>query len=177
MKHLFGVLLFLAIVIGSVAACSFLAVGPIKEVPPVDGASVVSDEFDGELTNISAYADRVSGSLIINYRIKESANAKRVIIRYSVYQISDSGKVDRMDTAFEDMANIEDKGNATIYHADPAISGVRKGTNLYLMIAAEDSRDATSEPVEFERRTAIPIVMDNGKTTAPLAPRPPVMIN
>lgn len=169
MKHLFGVLLFIAIVVGSVAVYKFLVVPAVAEIPVIEvqeritGKPIVRTGEDTD--SVYAVANRKTGEISVYLDVPVSrTSSEDLSATFSIYTIGgDSEPVAKM-TVTERLLVTKRHGASErwIYRYQAEwLRTVEPGVNLYVMSKVSRTEDGWADVIEFSTQTAVAVLIKN----------------
>lgn len=184
MKHLFGVLLFLAIVIGSIATYKFLVVPATAEIPLIEVVETMRPlkptvRTGDDPNGVYAIASKSRGEITIYLNSPRSrGNDEDMSATFSIYAVSSSGQAVLKMTAVESMASAKRQGASPrrifTYKVD-FLNDLEPGTNLYVVHEVSGPEGHWGKELEFSTNKAVAVVMNQGRVSEiPRAAKPTV---
>lgn len=166
MKHLFGILLFLSIVIGSIATYKFLVVPAITEIPVIEVQERIASKpivrSGDDANGVYAIANRKRGEITVYVDSPISSTGfDEMTATFSFYAISKGEPVMKLN-----MTSLP--GSARRHGASPRrsftykaewLSDLEPSSNLYLMHAL--SRSENVHVLAFSPENAVAVLMKN----------------
>jgi hypothetical protein len=169
MKHLFGILLFSAIVIGSIATYKFLVVPAITEIPVIEvqeritGKPIVRKGDDTD--SVYAVANKKTGEISVYLTVPVSrTSAEDLSATFSFYTIGVEGEPVAKMTATERLLVTKRHGASErwIYRYQAEwLRSIQPSANLYIMSKVSRTEDGWADAIEFSTQTAVAVLIKN----------------